>query len=38
MEKGRHYCVVSDYNRSLTAKEITTLYGLENGVHTILKE
>ncbi len=25
------------FNRNLTDKEITTLYGLENGVHTILK-
>ncbi|MDH7445536.1 LamG-like jellyroll fold domain-containing protein [Aquimarina sp. 2201CG14-23] len=28
---------LSIFNRSLTEKEITTLYTLENGVHTILK-
>ena len=29
---------LSIFNRSLTDKEITTLYGLENGVHSILKQ
>ena len=29
---------LSVFNRNLTAKEITILYGLENGVHTLLAE
>ena len=27
---------LSIYNRALTDEEITTLYGLDNGVHTVL--